>query len=139
MFVEQIGTCRATAAGALLYICQTYFDRLCNGCETPVCSLSNRQNFCDSTNLGCLIQTIPEVLRSQVESYQYPGNITQLIPRIRSIACYGGNIIDKKDRYIVVYHTNCGLSVKMSPAIEVIMSSMKGLSLPPLKSPAESS
>lgn len=108
----------------LFCLCRQFLDKLVKLPDGPVCDWSHGRERCDATNLGCLMQTIPELSRPQAEDWLYRGTVTDLRSNIKSIPWYGAGVTDKRPS-----HAACGVSQKMSGRVYELMLSLK---LPPL-------
>ena len=78
------------------------------------------------------MQAVPELLRSRAEDYEYPETVVDLLSKMRSVPSHGAEIVYHQEgvRFNTASHTNCGFSEIMFSKMEIIMVSLRGLSLP---------
>ena len=136
VIIEQIKTAREEAVIALLTLCRSYLQRLVNSNKKRVCRLFEGQQQCDATNLGCFIQAVPELCKSQVEDCVYSGTVANLLSQMQNISWHGAQITytQSRPRYNTgshaVSHAGCGLSQVMASELEAIKAFLPGISLP---------
>ena len=123
---------RATAIEALHKLFQNLTLRMLYSKSKPVCTLPQKQAQCDTSNLGCLLQTFPHLCDSRAIEDANSGTIMSIVNAIQHIRAYGSDLTFPQlgRSYNTGDHAECGLDKVLLPEAMAIVQSVQGLFLP---------
>ena len=96
----------------------------------PVCGLQEKQAQCDTTNLGCLLQTFPYLCDSRVTNAS-SSTVMSTANKILQAYTYGSELTfhERNRSYNRGDHASCGIGKKLTPEVTAIVESVEGLLL----------
>ena len=131
-FADQIKEQRATAIGTVQKLIRNLMLTLLHNTSQPVCTLPENHSLCDSSNLGCLLQTFPQLCDSNADDF-ISNTVTSTMSKIQHVQNYGSYLKpspwDSSRR--TNNHANCGFDKILLPELTAIIHSVEGLVLNP--------
>lgn len=96
----------------------------------PFCRFQEKQAQCDTTNLGCLLQTFPYLCDSRVTNAS-SGTVTSTANKILQAHTYGSELTfhEWNRSYNRGDHSGCGVGKILTPEVTDIVQSVEGLIL----------
>lgn len=117
---------------ALHKLIQKLMLRLLYDKSKPVCTLAQKQAQCDTSNLGCLLQTFPQLCDSSAREDANRGPVMSTVNAVQHIRTYGSDLtFPRSARYYETDdHAGCGLDKVLLPEVRTFLRSVQGLFLP---------